>query len=494
MLLSLAEALLWGRIVSLLSSGFRLGLTWESAFIIILISHLLGQWVTWIALKRGAGSFTGPGAARCTDRDSDRSSPILDEGSEVSGRTAWGGVRRSGSASRCNLLLAWAGVLIGICGCLGIVWRNEGYVNSWFYTGIAVSVLASAAGVNSVTKRLDSQGARRKLVVGSILFFFMALSRPLPETAVLRDTILYLSILSVFLIRQRGYEISGPSVISKKRQWSLGSLITVSVVMVFAIVFSLGSSVGRELISQLSEKLWPVLETILEYVLLPVGYLVQWIGMFLQKFIKPDDSDFDVEFESFRENMRKMQESKDGLWTMPVWLKWLLAGSVIAGCLVVLWMFISRTLEKAEERSVDESRVSLVSSGVVKEWLDLTLEEGKQKFRKSLQKLRGLFPLADPGSLEELYAGTTEFMSKKGFPRHLTLTPLEYLSVIESQISSSEISAYLRTISVLFSQCYYAGRKPEGTEWELLLSAYHSLLKYEEWPAGDEPLWNDDVS
>ncbi|HHY34097.1 MAG TPA: DUF4129 domain-containing protein [Firmicutes bacterium] len=382
--------------------------------------------------------------------------------------------------------MAWAGVLTGLSGCLGIIWWSTGYSRSWFYTAIAVSVLSSAAGINTVTKTPNSEEARKKLVIGSIVFFFISLTRLLPETLVLRDTILYLLASSMFLIRLRRHEMNGPSLTSKKVQWSVGSLIVVSVAMFLAFGFSVGSSAGREVVLELFRKLGLVFETILNFVLIPVGYLVQWLVTLLQRFVRPAGFTFSHGADSYLEDLLKLYGDRSSSWTLPVWLRWLLTGSLIVACLVLLWLFVSRVLQQAEQHPVNESRMSLASSGAVKEWLDLTLKERKQNLRRSLQRLRRLIPLTGPNTLEELYARTTEFMSRRGFPRHPALTPFEYLRLIETQIKSSEVSTCLRTITVIFSQCYYANRKPEEAEWTSLLSAYHGLLKYKEWPTGNE--------
>ena len=448
MLLSLSEALVWGRVASLLSSRLNPGFTWVNAFTVILVSHLLGQWAAAGAVRRGGGGRGG------------------------------------------SLLLAWAGVLIGLSGCLGIIWCSTGYSSSWFYTGIAVSVLSSAAGINTVTKTLNSEGARKKLVIGSLLFFFMSLTRSLPETLVLRDTILYLLASSMFLIRQRHHEVNGSSLTSKKVQWSVGSVLIVSVAMFLAIGFSLGSSAGRELVLELFRKLGSVFETTLKFVLIPVSYLVQWLVGLLRRFVRPAGFTFSNGADSYLEDLLKLYGERSSSWMLPVWSRWLLAGSLIVACVMLLWLFISRTLRQAEQHPINESRVSLASSGAVKEWLDLTLRERKQNLKRSLLRLRRLMPLTGPSTLEELYARTTEFMSRKGFPRNPALTPFEYLRLIETQITSSEVSGCLRTITVIFSQCHYADRKPEEAEWASLLSAYHGLLKYQGWQTGDEEVTN----
>lgn len=469
-LLSLSEALLWGRVASLFNSHLDFGFTPGNGFAVIFVSHLLGQWAARGAMtygkkrnSRGHGSGrSGPGEVR-----PGRLRDALDVG------------------PRRSLFLAWAGVLMGICGCLGIIRKATDYSSSWLYTVMALAVLSSAAGINTVTKRLTSQGALKKLVFGSIVFFIVSLTRLSPETAVLRDTVLYLLVSSMFIIRQRSHEVAGWGVASRRHYWNAGSVIVVLVAMCLALTFCLSSSAGRELVTEFFRRLGPVLETTLKYVLMPVGYLIQWLVVFLKRFARTDGSTLSFEVNGALEELQKLK-SQDRLWIMPVWLKWLLAGSLLIACFALLWLFISRILNQAEPPGVSESRVSLASKGAVKEWFDLTLNEGKQKLKKSLQRFRRLVIFREPGNLEELYAGTTEFMSQKGFPRHPASTPFEYLGHVEARIESSEAIAYLRTISVVFSRCHYSGKKPEEAEWRLALSAYRSLLRYQELQTGDE--------
>lgn len=443
-----------------MSSRLGLGFSWEGAFAVVLASHFLGQWAAAGVMRRGDGHTS----------DSDAG---------------------DGDSLKRSLLLAWGGILIGVSICLGIIWRNTGYPISWLCTGIALSVLSSAAGINAVTKHLGSPGARRKLVFGSIVFFFMALGRIAPKSPVFRDTILYLIVSSMFLIRQRGLEVDRSGLVSRNCRWNRGSVVVVAAAMLLAVAFSLGSSAGRQLVSELLRIIEPVLEKTLDIILMPVGYFIQWLGAILQRFMTQNDTDFSIEFDSFLDDLRKLQQEQDGLLTLPLWLKLLLSGTVITVSLVLLWRFISRTMDRAEQGFADESRISLASSGAVKEWFDLTFNEGKHKLAKSLQFLRRLVSGSDPQTLEELYARATEFMSQKGFPRHPTLTPFEYLRIIENHMGPGEISSHLETISVIFSECHYACRKPQEAEWQSALSAYHGLLTHEEWRGAGEPAVSD---
>ncbi len=442
--------------------SYRLGLgfSWEGAFAVILASHFLGQWAAARVMRRGDGHTSD-----------------FDAG--------------DGDSLKRSLLLAWAGILIGVSVCLGIIWHSIGHPMSWLCTGVALSVLSSAVGINAVTKHLGSLGARRKLVLGSIIFFFMALGRTAPQSSVFRDTILYLLVSSMFLIRQRGLEVDKSVLVSRNRRWNTSSVIVVSIAMLLAVAFSLGSSAGRQLVSELLRVIEPVLEKTLEIILLPVGYFIQWLGAILQRFMTQDDTKFSIEFDSFLDDLRKLQQEQDTLLTLPLWLKLLLSGTVITVSLILLWRFISRTMDRTEQGFADESRISLASSGAVKEWLDLTLNEGKQKLGKSLQRLRRLVSGSDPQTVEEIYARATEFMSKKGFPRHPALTPFEYLRIIENHMGASEVFSYLETISLIFSECHYACRKPEEAEWQSALSAYHGLLRHEEWQGAGEPAVSD---
>lgn len=443
-----------------MSSRLGLGFSWEGAFAVILASHFMGQWAASMVMRRGDGHTSD-----------------FDAG--------------DGDSLKRSLLLAWAGILIGVSVCLGIIWHSIGHPMSWLCTGVALSVLSSAVGINAVTKHLGSLGARRKLVLGSIIFFFMALGRTAPQSSVFRDTILYLLVSSMFLIRQRGLEVDKSVLVSRNRRWNTSSVIVVSIAMLLAVAFSLGSSAGRQLVSELLRVIEPVLEKTLEIILLPVGYFIQWLGAILQRFMTQDDTKFSIEFDSFLDDLRKLQQEQDTLLTLPLWLKLLLSGTVITVSLILLWRFISRTMDRTEQGFADESRISLASSGAVKEWLDLTLNEGKQKLGKSLQRLRRLVSGSDPQTVEEIYARATEFMSKKGFPRHPALTPFEYLRIIENHMGASEVFSYLETISLIFSECHYACRKPEEAEWQSALSAYHGLLRHEEWQGAGEPAVSD---
>ena len=60
--------------------------------------------------------------------------------------------------------------------------------------------------------------------------------------------------------------------------------------MCLALTFCLSSSAGRELVTEFFRRLGPVLETTLKYVLMPVGYLIQWLVVFLKRFARTDGS------------------------------------------------------------------------------------------------------------------------------------------------------------------------------------------------------------
>ncbi len=144
---------------------------------------------------------------------------------------------------------------------------------------------------------------------------------------------------------------------SRRHYWNAGSVIVVLVAMCLALTFCLSSSAGRELVTEFFRRLGPALETTLKYVLMPVGYLIQWLVVFLKRFARTDGSTLSFEVNGALEELQKLK-SQDRLWIMPVWLKWLLAGSLLIACFALLWLFISRILNQAEPPGVSESQVS----------------------------------------------------------------------------------------------------------------------------------------
>ena len=296
-LLSLSEAVLWGRAVFIISWVLGTGVSWEGAAAVVFVGHLAGQ--------LGLSKIRENSALRDADKPGSGSDELLKR----------------------RILLVWIGIVGAMGASLWIILKNAGHL-SWLPTGLTLTVLASAGGINAVTKRMDSSDAQKRLVFGSVAFFLMALTEVAPQPVVLRDTILCLCVSTVFLIRQKGKEVDRSRGDTQNR-WNAGSVISVSVILILALILTFGSSVGKQLLSELMSLIYPLAEKLLEIILLPVGYLIQWLITVLKRFIVPDESRFKMEFESFRDDIDKLQQEEQSLLALPLWAKIILWGLFI---------------------------------------------------------------------------------------------------------------------------------------------------------------------
>ena len=108
-----------------------------------------------------------------------------------------------------------------------------------------------------------------------------------------------------------------------------------------------------------------------------------------------------------------MQEQNEVIAVLPQWVKLLVIGLAIVAVLVLPWRLISKTVEKPEGEPLAESRISVASTEVVKEWLDSTLLEGKQKLAMRFRQIGKFLSASEPKTIEDLYLATIDFTSKK---------------------------------------------------------------------------------
>ncbi len=446
-LLSLCESLLWGLVTLFLSLSLDLFVPWSHAFAVIFVAHLLGQSISLATIKRV----------------------------DVGGSCDRFSNTREHAKNR--MLFVWAGALVVMGVAIWVVFRRGGYRVSWLYIQTALCVLASASGINSITKHLDAAKATRKMVFGTIVFFVISLFSIVPQAMILRHTVYYLVVSSVFIVRQRGSEVDQDMGISRDKRWNLSSVVVVCTAGFVALVLVAFLSGGKRLLSDLYQLVQPFLEKGFDLILLPVAYLLEWISNILSRLIDPNNADFAVEFQPFLDQMREMQEQNETVSILPIWVKWLFIGLVTAAVLVFLWRFISRTMERPQGEAIIESRVSVASSDAVKEWLDLTLSEAKRKLAKRFEGFRKMISSSEPQTIQDLYLATVEYASKKIVPKDPSQTPLEYLDLLRSNADSSYVAELVGTISLTFSECYYSGTQPTSSQWRSALSAYRMLTQ-----------------
>ena len=470
-LLSVCETFLWGSVTFALSVRLGFSLSSGYAFGTVFIAHLLGQLIALVTTrkKKNEGMW----------HDSQNSG---DEREESLGRGRDAAEAGAPDHAKNRMLFLWVCVLSIMGVCIWRVWEHAVYDVSWLYMEIAISVLASALGINSVTKHLDAAKATRKMVFGAMVFFVMGVFQTVPQTMILRGTICYLPLSSVLIVRQRGFEV-GPGDIGTKqqrqwnRQWNTSSLIVVCVAGFMAVVLFVVLTGGKELLRDMYQLIQPILEKGFDLILLPIAYLFGWISDLLSGLIDPDNAEFAFEFQPLRDETKEMQEQNEVIAVLPQWVKLLVIGLAIVAVLVLLWRLISKTVEKPEGEPLAESRISVASTEVVKEWLDSTLLEGKQKLAMRFRQIGKFLSASEPKTIEDLYLATIDFTSKKLIPKDPSLTPFEYLEVIEDSTDSPQITDLIRTISLIFSECYYSGARPSPTQWTTALSAYRDLTR-----------------
>ena len=218
---------------------------------------------------------------------------------------------------------------------------------------------------------------------------------------------IYLAISSIFIVRQRGFEVDYEVSERKNKLWNASSVILVCVAGFVALGLVALLTGGKQLLGDLYQFMEPALEKGLDLIILPVAYLLEWISNILSKFIDPNNADFAVEFQPFFDQTKEMNEQDEVVSLLPPWAKWLLIGLAIVAGLIFLWRFISKTEDRPETKSDAESRTSVFSPNAFKEWLDLTLSQGREELSKKLREIGRLILRPEPKTIEDLYLATT---------------------------------------------------------------------------------------
>ena len=453
-LLSLSESFLWSSVVFFACICLDLSVLWGHAFAVVFGAYLLGQLVAL--------------ATEAYTKNSESHSRISRSGSSE--------VTVSGNA-KARLLLYWGAVIFAIGILIWAVSRYGGCHLSWTYAQIVFSVFASALGINSVTKHLDAAKAMRNMVFGTLLLFAIGLFPYVPQKVILGNTACYLAISSIFIVRQRGFEVDYEVSERKNKLWNASSVILVCVAGFVALGLVALLTGGKQLLGDLYQFMEPALEKGLDLIILPVAYLLEWISNILSKFIDPNNADFAVEFQPFFDQTKEMNEQDEVVSLLPPWAKWLLIGLAIVAGLIFLWRFISKTEDRPETKSDAESRTSVFSPNAFKEWLDLTLSQGREELSKKLREIGRLILRPEPKTIEDLYLATTEYTSRRIIAKDPSQTPFEYAKAIEANSNSPDTADLVHTISLIFSECHYSEIPPNPIQWATALTAYRTLTR-----------------
>ena len=429
-----------------------LSVLWGHAFAVVFGAHLLGQLVAL--------------ATEAYTKNSEIHTLIPRSGScEVT----------FSANAKTRLLLYWGAVIFAMGILMWVVSWYGGYRLSWTYAQIVFFVFASALGINSVTKHLDAAKAMRNMVFGTLLLFGIGLFPYVPHKVILGNTACYLAILSVFIVRQRGLEVDDEVSARKIKLRNASSVILVCIAGFVALGLVALLTGGKQLLGDLYQFVEPALEKGLDLIILPLAYLLEWISNILSKFIDPDNADFAVEFQPFLDQAKEMEEQDEVVSLLPPWAKWLLIGLAIVAGFIFLWRFISKTEDRPEGKSDTESRTSVFSTNAFKEWLDLSLSEGREELSKKLKEIGRLISRPDPKTIEELYLATIKYTSRRIIAKDPSQTPFEYVKIIET--NSPDTADLVHTISAIFSECHYSETPPDPIQWATALTAYHTLTQ-----------------
>ncbi len=226
---------------------------------------------------------------------------------------------------------------------------------------------------------------------------------------------------------------------------TVGAVAVLVVIGMAVALFLTGGGLDRLL--RLLAPLWQIVQIVIAAVGMLLVMFIEWVlGLF-----SLDLGELGAQMREALSQLELMEppppmpppESEGQAWqiitrALQVLVTVVLPVAIVSLILVVTWR---RMRQRSSEEGSEESRESLLSTGVVANSLQSFVQDGLQR----LGELAGLVGRFGPGtrflaavSIRRIYGNMVQMATEAGYPRDKTQTPYEYLATLHQAFPASE--------------------------------------------------------